>query len=58
MKNMRKNLALALALMMVLAMGASALAASIELKKEPADFADSHTYKVYQIFTGVIGTDE
>ena len=32
--------------------------ASIELKQEPADYADSHTYLVYQIFTGDIGQDE
>ena len=35
-----------------------AFAASIELTQEPADFADSHTYNVYQIFTGDIGKDE
>ena len=36
----------------------SVTGASIELTQEPADYADSHTYLVYQIFTGDIGQDE
>ena len=58
MKKFKKMIALVVAMVMVLAMGASVFAASIELKQEPADYADSHTYNVYQIFTGDIGTDE
>ncbi len=36
----------------------SVTGASIELTQEPADYADKHTYNVYQIFTGDIGTDD
>jgi len=58
MKKMKKVLALVIAFAMVMAMALPAMAAKIELKQEPADYADSHTYNVYQIFTGDIGTNE
>jgi len=51
-------MALVIAIVMTMAMAMPAMAASIELKQEPASFADSHTYNVYQIFTGDIGTNE
>lgn len=52
MKRFKKMMALVIAMVMCLAMGATVFAASIELKSEPEDYADSHTYNVYQIFTG------
>ena len=56
MKRLKKILALALAMAMVIAMALPAMAASITLTDEPNKFKDSHTYNVYQIFTGNIGT--
>lgn len=58
MKKMKKIMALVIAMVMVMAMGSSAFAASIELTQEPTGFADKHTYNVYQIFTGDIGEED
>ena len=58
MKKMKKMVAFVIAMVIVVAMALPAMAASIELTQEPADFADSHIYNVYQIFMGDIGTDE
>ena len=44
MKKIRRMMALVIAMVMTLAMVLPAMAASIELKQEPQDFADSHTY--------------
>lgn len=52
MKNVKKIMALALVFTMMMALSVTAFAASITLTSEPADFADNHTYNVYQIFTG------
>ena len=47
-------MALVIAMVMTLAMMVPVMAASIELTQEPEKFADSHTYNVYQIFTGTV----
>ena len=52
-KKVMTTMALLLSMLLVASMiGITAFAASIELKQEPEDYADSHTYNVYQIFTG------
>ncbi len=56
MKTMKKMMAFVIACVMVLAMAAPVMAASITLTDEPDKYKDSHTYNVYQIFTGDIGT--
>ena len=60
MKNIKKMMAIVVVAVMTLmyAVPMSVFGASIELKQEPADFEDSHTYNVYQIFTGDIGQNE
>jgi len=52
MRKLKKITALMIAMVMAIAMTLPGLAASIQLNNEPADFADNHTYNVYQIFTG------
>ena len=58
MKRFKKMMALVIAMVMCLAMGATVFAASIELTSEPEKFKDDHTYNVYEIFTGDIGTND
>ena len=52
MKKLMKLMSLLITLVMCIAMAMPAMAASIQLTKEPGDFADNHVYNVYQVFTG------
>ena len=56
MRKIKKIMALVITMIMVIAMALPTMAASITLTQEPSDFADSHTYNVYQIFTGDVVT--